>query len=240
VTVLFVVHVAWEGPHRIAARLAGGWPSVTVNALAGQRIPDPSSVSAAVFMGGPMSVNDTDAHPALRDELRWIERALDLGLPLLGVCLGSQLIARALGGQVRPASGPELGWAPVEIHAPTDPLLGPLAPRTTVLHWHGEAFATPAGAERLASSARTECQAFRAGSAWGVLFHPEADTGLIRKWLAEPSMAAEANEVLGPAAHDQLLAGAERHEGALIARSDRGFDAFAELIGDVQPSGRRV
>ncbi|MCL4286523.1 MAG: type 1 glutamine amidotransferase [Thermoleophilia bacterium] len=229
-TVLFVEHVPWEGPHRIAERLGGAAPALTVNPLAGGRLPDHASIAAAVFMGGPMSVNETDAHPELADEVRWIELALERGLPLLGVCLGSQLIARALGAPVGVRGAPELGWAPVDIHAPADPLLGPLAPLTTVLHWHGESFPTPAGAELLASSSRAECQGFRAGSAWGVLFHPEADGRLVRSWLAEPSMAAEAERALGPDASDLLLAGAARHEAALVARSGHGFDAFAGLI----------
>lgn len=229
-SVLFVEHVPWEGPHRIAGRLAGAGPALRVNALTGQRLPDHAAVAAAVFMGGPMSANDTAAHPGLADEVRWIERALEQRLPVLGICLGSQLIARALGAPVRPAAAPELGWAPVEVHAPADPLVGPLAPRTTVLHWHGEGYPTPPGAALLASSSRTGCQAFRAGNAWGVLFHPEADSRLVRSWLAEPTMATEAEAALGPDASDLLLADARRYEPDLIARSSRGFDAFAERI----------
>lgn len=203
---------------------------MTVAPLGGEPLPSPESIGAAVFMGGPMSVNDTGAHPALADEVRWIQRALELGLPLLGVCLGSQLIARALGAEVAPAaSGVELGWAPVRVHDADDPVLGPLAPGATVLHWHGEAFDLPAGATLLASSEMTACQAFRAGNAWGVLFHPEADAELVEKWLAEPAMAAEAEAVLGAGAGEVLMAGAVGNQADLAARSSTGFETFAAL-----------
>ncbi len=101
-------------------------------------------------------------------------------MPLLGICLGAQLLARALGAEVRPGPKPELGFAEVRVHDPADPLLGGLAPGAEVLHWHGDVFDLPVGAHHLASSAMTENQAFRVNNAWGVLFHPEADSPLSR------------------------------------------------------------
>ena len=175
-----------------------------------------------------MSANDTGAHPALAEGDRLDRTGAGARDPRARICLGSQLIARALGASVGPSpSGPEIGWAPVEIDEPDDPLLGPLAPSAVVLHWHGEAFETPPGAHRLASSARTECQAFRAGRAWGLLFHPEADSDLVRSWLGVPAMAAEAEPALGSGAATSLLAGAAEHERDLIARSTPVFAAFA-------------
>lgn len=225
--VLVVEHVPWEGPHRIANALAD-LPVLRAEPLRGGTLPRPEGVSGAVLMGGPMSVNDTDRFPALADEARWLADALALGVPILGVCLGAQLLARALGAGVRPAATKELGWGPVEVLAADDPVLGPLSPRAPVLHWHGEVFDMPPGATALARSKATEVQAFRAGeSAWGVLFHAEADARLVERWLAEPSMAAEAEEALGPG-HAQLLRdGARASQGHLLARSARGFEAFA-------------
>lgn len=236
--VLVVEHVAWEGPHRIAAALAGlpllrvamtgagssAQASRTAHAAA---LPAPGEVSGAVFMGGPMSVHDTDRFPALSAEVRWLAEALDRRVPVLGVCLGAQLLARALGGDVGPASEPEIGWGLVDVLDPDDPVVGPLAPATEVLHWHGEVFDLPATATPLARSAATPIQAFRAGpSAWGLLFHAEGDARLVERWLAEPSMAAEAGEALG-ADHARLLReGARRAESDLLARSTPGFEAF--------------
>lgn len=225
--VLIVRHVAWEGPHRIL-RAFEGRPFTLVDALEpGSRLPDPETVNAAVFMGGPMSVNDTDRHPQLADEVKWLERALAIDLPVLGVCLGSQLLARALGARVHPAAAKELGWAPVDILDDTDPLLGALAPRRIVLHWHGEVFDAPHGARILARSRQTACQAFGVGRAWGVLFHAEADRQLVDQWLDEPSMAEQARQVLGADAADLLRRDADEAQRDLLDASDAMFAAFA-------------
>jgi len=224
---LVIRHVPWEGPHRILNAF-GGIPIAEVDGLTrGAALPALSDVRGAVIMGGPMSVNDTDDHPGLDAEVEWIRQALAAGLPMLGICLGSQLIARAAGAAVTPGPRKEIGWLPVEIADPRDPVIGPLAPMTVALHWHGEAFPLPDGATALARSAITPVQAYRLGNAWGVLFHPEADEDLIDTWLTEPSMRAEAEEVLGPDAEAALRLGAERHAAELITRSTQGFAAFA-------------
>ena len=224
---LVIRHVPWEGPHRILDAFAG-IPGVEVDALApGATLPALNDVRGAVIMGGPMSVNDRARHPGLDAEVAWIGQALAADLPMLGICLGSQLIARAAGAPVTPGPRKEIGWLPVEIADPRDPIVGPLASMTVALHWHGEAFPLPDGATALARSAITPVQAYRLGSAWGVLFHPEADEALVDSWLAEPSMHAEAIEALGPDADAALRLGAKRHAPELIARSTQGFAAFA-------------
>ena len=229
--VLVVQHVPWEGPHRIADSLLG-LPLVRVAIPTGPdravALPGCEEVCGAVFMGGPMSVNDSDLFPMAETEIAWIAAALEREIPVLGVCLGAQLMARALGADVGPGPAPEIGWAPVEVLEPDDPVVGPLAPATEVLHWHGEVFDPPAGATVLARSAATEVQAFRVGhSAWGLLFHAEGDARLIERWLAEPSKAAEAEQALGPDHARVLREGARRAEADLLARSSRGYEAFA-------------
>ncbi|HEY3435740.1 MAG TPA: type 1 glutamine amidotransferase, partial [Solirubrobacterales bacterium] len=195
---LVVQHVPWEGPHRILDA-CGGLRVRTVKPLAGQPLPPHDEVAGAVFMGGPMNVDEVKRFPALAAEREWLAEAVERGMPVLGICLGAQLLARALGAEVRSGEAPEIGFAPVEISDPDDPVLAGLAPRAEVLHWHGDVFDLPEGAEHLASSERTACQAFRAGNAWGVLFHPEADFALVEAWLAVPEMIEEAVAALGDA-----------------------------------------
>jgi GMP synthase (glutamine-hydrolysing) len=228
-TLLAIQHVPWEGPHRILDA-CGALHVQTVRPLAGHSLPDHDEVAGAVVMGGPMNVDEVERFPALAAEREWLGDAVGRGMPVLGICLGAQLLARALGAEVRTGEGPEIGFAPVEVGDPDDPLLGGLAPSTDVLHWHGDVFDLPAGARSLASSPRTEHQAFRAGNAWGVLFHPEADFALVEAWLAVPEMIDEACAVLGNDGTHALPERASEAEAALVERTTPGFEAFAEIV----------
>jgi GMP synthase (glutamine-hydrolysing) len=233
-TLLAIQHVPWERPHRILDA-CGDLHVHTVKPLTGHALPDHDEVAGAVVMGGPMSVDDTSGHPELASEREWLEGALERDMPLLGICLGAQLLARALGAEVRAGEKPELGYAPVEILDPDDPIVGDLAPSTTVLHWHGDIFDLPDGAQRLARSERTEVQAFRHGNAWGALFHPESDFALLEAWLAVPEMVREARQALGDAGAAALPAEAEAADPDLIARTTPGLRAFATLVAANQP-----
>jgi GMP synthase (glutamine-hydrolysing) len=226
-----IQHVPWEDPHRIADACAA-LGLRRVSPLDGDALPDHAEVSGALVMGGPMNVDDVDSYPALATEREWLAEALRRDLPVLGVCLGAQLLARALGAEVRPGAGPEIGFADVTIHDRDDPILGGLAPSATVLHWHGDFFDLPPGAQPLASSDQTEYQAFRAGNAWGVLFHAEADAALIEAWLREPTMAEEAREAIGEQAVTELPRRARQIAPDLVARSQPGFEAFAALVAE--------
>jgi GMP synthase (glutamine-hydrolysing) len=228
-TLLAIQHVPWETPHRILD-LCGDVAVHTVKPLAGQALPDHDEVAGAIAMGGPMNVDEVERFPGLAAEREWLAEATRRGMPVLGICLGAQLLARALGASVRPGEGKEIGFAPVEIHDDADPLLGGLAPATSVLHWHGDVFELPEGATSLASSALTEHQAFRRGNAWGVLFHPEMDLALLEAWLAVPEMIDEALEVLGEDGCAALPRQAEALEAELIARTTPGLRAFVELV----------
>jgi GMP synthase (glutamine-hydrolysing) len=225
---LAIQHVPWETPHRILDA-CGGLDVHTVKPLAGQMLPNHDEVSGAVAMGGPMNVDD-DRHPELASEREWLAEAVRRDLPVLGICLGAQLLARALGSEVMPGKKPELGYAPVEVLDPDDPILGSLAPSTTVLHWHGDVFELPDGATHLARSAQTEVQAFRHGNAWGVLFHLESDFALLEAWLAVPEMVREARKALGDTGAAALSAEAEAADPALIERTTPGLGAFASLV----------
>lgn len=226
---LVIQHMSWEGPHRILDA-CGEVEVRTVEPLAGDPLPSHAEVSGAVVMGGSMNVDEVERYPALAIERDWLTEAARRDMPILGICLGAQLLARALRAEVRAGEGPEIGFAPVEIHDSADPVLGALAPKTTVLHWHGDVFDLPDGAVPLASSTRTKHQGFRRGNAWGLLFHAEADAALIDKWLAEPTMRDEATTALGADAPATLRRQAHEAEHELTARSTKGFHAFTDLL----------
>jgi GMP synthase (glutamine-hydrolysing) len=223
---LVIQHVPWEGPHVIL----DSFPDVTVQVRhpldepERTPLPDPATFRGAIIMGGPMSVNDAGTLPALADEIAWLKKAVGIELPILGICLGAQLLAKAAGAAII-VGPPEIGVASITITEPDDPLAGPLFPQSYAMHWHGEQFTLPAGAVPLAHSAHTEIQAFRlGGNAWGMLFHLEVDDELLDVWLGEPTMADEASSVLGADYRKQLRDGLA-HLRPTQARAV--FDAFA-------------
>ena len=147
----------------------------------------PQDIAAAdllVVLGGPVGAYEGHLYPILDEELRVLRRRLATGAPTLGICLGAQLMARALGARVAPGSAKEIGWAPVDLtDAGRD---GPLRhlDGVPVLHWHGDALDLPPGAECLASTALCPNQAFALGrTALGFQFHPEADGRGFERWL---------------------------------------------------------
>jgi GMP synthase (glutamine-hydrolysing) len=149
--------------------------------------PRAEGYDAVVVFGGSMHPDQDAVHPWLADEVDVLRRLLERGTPVLGVCLGSQLLARAAGGEVGPAVETEIGWYDVEVLDADDPLLGPLAPGFPAFQWHHYAFRPPPGAPELARSAAGS-QAFRAGErAWGIQFHPEVSAEQVEQWLADPA-----------------------------------------------------
>ncbi len=151
-----------------------------------RRATPPDGAEALIVLGGAMHPDQEERHGWLRPELRYLEQQLEQGIPLLGVCLGSQLIARAAGARVYRASEPEVGWLPVERTAAggDDAVIGSLPARFDAFQWHHYTHELPAGAVELARSPVCT-QAWRLGSAWGVQFHPEVRAGQVEEWLAE-------------------------------------------------------
>jgi GMP synthase (glutamine-hydrolysing) len=148
-----------------------------------------------IMMGGPMGVYEQDRHPWIRCQLRRLERRLAAGLPTLGVCFGAQMIAAAMGARVFPGPHKEVGFHPVAVEASIAE--NPLTPLrdVPVLHWHGDSFDLPAGAERLASSALYANQAFRAGpNILALQFHAEmGEDPRFHAWMEQwPEAAVEA------------------------------------------------
>jgi GMP synthase (glutamine-hydrolysing) len=154
----------------------------------GTPLPRPLDAYAAVLVfGGAMHADQDEHHPWLREENFFLERLLDLHTPVLGICLGAQLLAKAAHASVHPASEFEIGWHPVELteDAADDPLLGRLPQSFDAFQWHYYTHDLPACAVELARS-RVCTQAFRLGdSAWGVQFHPEVTLSQVQSWVDE-------------------------------------------------------
>jgi GMP synthase (glutamine-hydrolysing) len=155
--------------------------------------PELEDVSGLVVFGGEMNVDETDRYPSLLIQRQLMRRAVDAGLPVLGICLGAQLLARALEARVYRAPVRELGFKPVRVTdaGQRDALLGAFQTGDRVFQWHEDTFELPAGAELLAVGDDVPVQAFRLGSnAWGVQFHFEVDAEGVDAWLraAEPSL----------------------------------------------------
>ncbi len=146
-----------------------------------------NAYSGFIVLGGFMGVYEQEEYPFLKDELNWLTGVLDAGKPVLGICLGSQLVASALGARVfRGEAGPEIGWKPVHLteEGKADPVFKNVPEAFVPIHWHGDTFDLPAGAKMLASSEMYPHQAFRYGeNAYGFQFHFEANQKLIDYWM---------------------------------------------------------
>jgi len=161
-TVWILQHVACETPGIIAGVLKSqGLSAQTIRPFRSQPVPKRMGDTVGlIVMGGPMGVYDQRSYPFLLDEMRLIEDALKQGKPILGVCLGSQLLAAAVGAKVTKGERKEIGWYPVTLtgSARTDRLWKGVEPSFVAYHWHGDIFELPRGALSLASSDLTECQ----------------------------------------------------------------------------------
>jgi GMP synthase (glutamine-hydrolysing) len=194
-----IQHVPFEGPGAIAGGAARrGISLAACHPYAGDPLPDPERLDGLVVMGGPMGVSDTAEHPWLADELDLIRVLAAARVPILGVCLGAQLLAAALGARVYPGPRSEVGAGSVTLTSDgrADPVLGAAGEsELPVVHWHGETFDLPAGATRLASSAPYPNQAFRAGAcAYGLQFHVEVDEPLLDGWREHLPAGVEIGE----------------------------------------------
>lgn len=175
-------HIACEGPGYFAETLHRRAVPFEVIAIdQGAAVPaDPNDASALVFMGGSMSVNDP--LPWLAAEMALIRHAHAIGMPVLGHCLGGQLIAKALGAEVLLNAVKEIGWHAVEKITEGDEWLAGLPSQFEVFHWHGETFSLPAGATPLLRSIWCEQQAFAVGNALALQCHIEMTSDMVREW----------------------------------------------------------
>jgi GMP synthase (glutamine-hydrolysing) len=226
-------HASTEGPQRLAELLAEADLGVEIVALdRGQPVPRalPPEVPLVV-MGGSMGVSDVGhpSFPFLGGEVELLRERLAAAAPVLGVCLGAQLLAHAAGARVFPNSRPgpdgptrvyEVGWAPIDfLPVAGEPALAGLGRRAMMLHWHGDTFELPAGAVRLASTDACSNQAFRLGRAFGVQFHPEMDQTTIGAWLESDVDYVE--RACGPGGADRIRTETPRLFPEYAAARDR-------------------
>lgn len=177
-----------------------GVEPVAVEVDENESIPEWREFDAVLAMGGPMGADDDDENPWLSDEKQLVREAVEAGRPFLGVCLGVQLLASALGATVRRMESPELGLLPVDLTAEgrEHPLFEGVDDRFPTLQWHGDTFDLPAGAIRLASSPSVANQAFQAGErGFGIQFHLEVTAELAREWADVPEYRTYLAEALG-------------------------------------------
>ncbi|HEY6909061.1 MAG TPA: type 1 glutamine amidotransferase [Myxococcales bacterium] len=220
---IVIQHEPGEGPGTLSPLLPG---HRLVRTFAGDPVPE--TADALVVLGGGMGVRDQDRLGHLRDELRLLRWCVEQGRPVLGICLGSQLLAQALGGSVRKAARKEIGFYRVRLGtaAREDTLFSGAPESFVAFHWHGDEMVPPAGAVPLASSTQTAVQAFRFGArAWGVQFHLETDEEVLAAMMTGDDELREAG------VDASLLRLSARRELPRLASVASGvFARFAALL----------
>jgi GMP synthase-like glutamine amidotransferase len=168
-------HVSFEGLGSIEPWLdSNGYTLTRTRFFESADLPDPEAIDLLLVMGGPMSVNDEDPYPWLAMEKQFVRKIIESGKPVLGICLGAQIIASAMGAKVFPSPVKEIGWFPIQALSAAKGSVFNFPSSEIVFHWHGETFDLPPGAIRLAKSEGCENQAFQLGKrVVGLQFHLE-------------------------------------------------------------------
>ena len=204
---LVIQHLAFEGLGTLEPALTEAGYSIEI-IHAGDLSSSQAQPELLIILGGPIGVYENSEYPFLNLELDFIQHRLQHQLPILGICLGAQLIARTLGASVFPGNYKEIGWS--KLTNPHNLKTNPIAPlfegETQVLHWHGDTFDLPEGATRLASSEHYENQAFSIGKhCLGLQFHPEVMELGMEKWFVGHACEISQTTMSGSPNYAQIL-----------------------------------
>jgi GMP synthase (glutamine-hydrolysing) len=240
---LVLQHIACEPPGVYEDALSDRGATIhRVELDEGDRLPDWREFDAIVAMGGPMSANDEEELPWLRDEKALIAEAVRAGLPFFGACLGVQLLAASLDAEVVACPAPEVGLLPVFLTdaATSDPVFADLPRELLTLQWHGDTFSLPDDAVLLASSPAYPNQAFRWGRhAYGVQFHLEVSREMAQDWAGVSSYADALERVLGPDSAAALVEQLGERAEEMRAHGRRMFEGWLDLFASAEPIVRR-
>lgn len=230
--ILIIKHIDIEGPGTFGDFLIQkGEPFRIVELGAGERLPaDLKGVKAVVVLGGPMNVYEEDKYPFLKEENSFIQRVLDAEISYFGICLGSQLLAKAAGGRVVRSPVKEIGWYNVRLTADgkKDPLFKGFREDEEIYHWHGDMFEIPQSGELLAGGTGCPNQAFRVGkNAYGIQFHVEVTDKSIKEWCDEYS----ATDLPDRKEHcDAMLGGYTKNKERFNRQAYRMYENFLEIV----------
>jgi GMP synthase-like glutamine amidotransferase len=231
---LVLQHIACEHPGVFSEVIRErGAEAVAVELDAGEQLPDWREFDGVIAMGGPMGAGDESDHPWLGAEKRLVRESVEAGRPFLGVCLGVQLLAAALGARVYAAERAEVGLLEVELteDGRQDPLFAGLDERLVSLQWHGDTFELPADAVHLARSEQVPNQAFRARDrAYGVQFHLEVTGAMAREWATVPAYRDSLAATLGRERGAAFIADVERRANELQPAARRLFSNWLDLF----------
>ncbi len=216
---------------------SAGAELLLVDAFEGQPLPELSEVAGVVMLGGTVNADQVDPHPFLLQDRTLTREAVDAGVPYLGVCLGAQILARALDSPVMKAARRELGFQPVhptEV-ASDDALLSAFTDGDRVFQWHEDTFELPEGATLLATGDDVPHQAFRVGDlAWGIQFHFEVDGAELEEWLDEADSLMDLEATWGKSSEDIRLEAKEY----MAAHEERGREVFRRFADVVRRATR--
>ncbi len=232
--VIIIQQVPHEGLGVIGKELRkNSFATRIVKVYAGDTIPKKLSADTSlIVMGGPMGVYEETSYPFIKEELALIEDSLGRGLPVLGICLGAQLMARAAGAKVFKGSTKEIGWYKITLtkEAESDKLFTGLPREQVVFQWHGDTFDLPTGAVRLASSELFPNQLIRIGAnSYGLQFHLEVTAGMIIEWLSEEENLKELEGLKGVISHENIIEATPSYIDALSRDGSSVFSRFLRL-----------
>jgi len=230
--ILIIKHIDIEGPGTLGDFLRSkGEPFCIIELGAGERLPvDLTAYKAVVVLGGPMNVDEEDKFPFLKPENDFIQKVLKAGIPYLGICLGSQLLAKAAGARVVRSPVKEIGWYQVQLtdEGKNDPLFRGFQEKDPIYHWHGDMFQIPSNGRLLASASGCPHQALKVGeNAYGLQFHVEVTDKSIKEWCDEYCE----NDLPGRSDHSQsMMEDYWKVKPAFDAQAQRLYQNFLEIV----------